>query len=485
MMAFADVKIFDFTVYPGKVEGEQGAGAERPLVAGSVREHARPDRVRALHAGPRGRRLEGRLRRSWSSRRSRPKWFPKSAQAGDAARLRTAVPIDTLSERFVTSRATRVVELTAREGGSCMRRWSIPAGLVLRRRSRSGCHREVEMIPLDRADHLPDRSLLRRPGAHHGPRLRRRLRRQDPRDDATAAATGSRRAERRRRGALRRPLRRREPRLDRRPGRPHPAHRRRRQDLDRSRSRTRPSRTSDGTTQARSTSSTSTPSTSDHAWAVGDRSILTSTADGGKTWRARKVAMEADLSGGAEPRRRRPDLLRRQVHRPRRTAGSSASSARSCTHATAARPGRSRRRRCSRARDLRPARPADALRRRHAATRRTAIAAGLEAHIARTRDGGEQWTYDKIEVGDVRSSTRSSTSSSSPTAPAGRSARRARSCGPRPAPTSGRAPSSARTCSRGSAASASPTRSTAGWSAASGSSITPRTAARRWLPSQG
>src|SRR5438876_852445 len=27
----------------------------------------------------------------------------------------------------------------------------------------------------------------------------------------------------------------------------------------------------------------------DHAWAVGDRSILTSTVDGGKTWRARKV----------------------------------------------------------------------------------------------------------------------------------------------------------------------------------------------------
>jgi photosystem II stability/assembly factor-like uncharacterized protein len=36
----------------------------------------------------------------------------------------------------------------------------------------------------------------------------------------------------------------------------------------------------------------------DHAWAVGDRSILTSTSDGGRTWRARKVAMELDLSGG-------------------------------------------------------------------------------------------------------------------------------------------------------------------------------------------
>jgi photosystem II stability/assembly factor-like uncharacterized protein len=36
----------------------------------------------------------------------------------------------------------------------------------------------------------------------------------------------------------------------------------------------------------------------DHAWAVGDRSILTSTRDGGKTWTARKVGMETDLSGG-------------------------------------------------------------------------------------------------------------------------------------------------------------------------------------------
>src|SRR3989454_3431246 len=36
----------------------------------------------------------------------------------------------------------------------------------------------------------------------------------------------------------------------------------------------------------------------EHAWAVGDRAIITSTSDGGKTWRARKVAMEADISGG-------------------------------------------------------------------------------------------------------------------------------------------------------------------------------------------
>src|SRR5262249_33251364 len=36
----------------------------------------------------------------------------------------------------------------------------------------------------------------------------------------------------------------------------------------------------------------------DHVWAVGDRSILTSTSDGGRTWRSRKIQMGGDLSGG-------------------------------------------------------------------------------------------------------------------------------------------------------------------------------------------
>jgi photosystem II stability/assembly factor-like uncharacterized protein len=33
-------------------------------------------------------------------------------------------------------------------------------------------------------------------------------------------------------------------------------------------------------------------------WAVGDRSMLARTTDGGQTWTAGKVAMESDLSGG-------------------------------------------------------------------------------------------------------------------------------------------------------------------------------------------
>ena len=53
-MGFADVKIFDFTVYPGKVEGEKAQVPNILDVAGSLRQHPRTHRVRALH--PRTRR---------------------------------------------------------------------------------------------------------------------------------------------------------------------------------------------------------------------------------------------------------------------------------------------------------------------------------------------------------------------------------------------------------------------------------------------
>src|SRR5213594_2112402 len=61
---------------------------------------------------------------------------------------------------------------------------------------------------------------------------------------------------------------------------------------------------------------------------------------------------------------------------------------------------------------------------------------------------------------------------------AGRWAPRARSCGTSPGRRRGSAPSSGRTCSPGCADSASPISRTAGWSADTGSSIAPRTAAR-------
>src|SRR5262249_42721480 len=76
------------------------------------------------------------------------------------------------------------------------------------------------------------------------------------------------------------------------------------------------------------------------------------------------------------------------------------------------------------------------------------------------------------------SSIRCSTSSSSRTAPGGPSARPGRWSRPRRAPTSGHGRTSGRRCRPGCAVSASPIPSTAGWSADTGSSTTPRTAAR-------
>jgi hypothetical protein len=37
----------------------------------------------------------------------------------------------------------------------------------------------------------------------------------------------------------------------------------------------------------------------------------------------------------------------------------------------------------------------------HATDGQRAMASGLDAHIARTTDGGARWTYDKIDAGDV------------------------------------------------------------------------------------
>ena len=192
----------------------------------------------------------------------------------------------------------------------------------------------------------------------------------------------------------------------------------------------------------------------DHAWAVGDRSILTSTSDGGRTWRARTVPMETDLSGGQSLATADPifyDVMFTDLEQ--------------------------------------------------------GWIVGEFGKIMHTTDGGETWheqerslmegtsTIDVLDLptlygvhmmprawratsrarrtastgrstrsrSNTRSSTRSSASSSFQTTPGGRSGRRVRSCGVRPGSRSGSARTSVRTCLPGSAASASPTRNTAGW----------------------
>ncbi len=80
------------------------------------------------------------------------------------------------------------------------------------------------------------------------------------------------------------------------------------------------------------------------AFAVGDRSTLVTTTDGGKTWKVRKVAMQNDLTGGERHGLRRPDLLRRPVRRREAWLDRRRVRQDHVTPRTAARPGSSRRR---------------------------------------------------------------------------------------------------------------------------------------------
>ena len=167
--------------------------------------------------------------------------------------------------------------------------------------------------------------------------------------------------------------------------------------------------------------------------AVGERATIVSTSDGGATWTTTKLESKPAEAGSDEAMvglndadiiAQDPALYDVQLRRRAARAGSSASSARSCTPPTAARPGQEQQQSLVGERDLRRARPADLLRRRLHRRAATCVAAGLEARIART-------TRRRRDLGVRARSTRRAfdldplfdRASSSPTAPAGPSAR--------------------------------------------------------------
>jgi photosystem II stability/assembly factor-like uncharacterized protein len=138
-----------------------------------------------------------------------------------------------------------------------------------------------------------------------------------------------------------------------------------------------------------------------HAWAVGDRSILVSTTDGGQTWRSRKVPMEADLSGGqslaaADPIFYDVKFVDTQngwivgefgkVMRTWDGGETWKEQTRTLLEGT----------------EYFDLLDLPTLFGLYASDEQNAVAAGLEAHIARTRDGGTKWSYDKTEGGDVK-----------------------------------------------------------------------------------
>jgi photosystem II stability/assembly factor-like uncharacterized protein len=138
-----------------------------------------------------------------------------------------------------------------------------------------------------------------------------------------------------------------------------------------------------------------------HAWAVGDRSMLVSTNDGGQTWRSRKVQMEGDLSGGQSLAAADPILYDvkfvdaqngwivgefGKILRTRDGGETWKEQTKSLLEGT----------------EYFDLLDLPTLFGLDARNGENAVAAGLEAHIARTRDGGTKWTYDRTDGGDVK-----------------------------------------------------------------------------------
>jgi photosystem II stability/assembly factor-like uncharacterized protein len=135
----------------------------------------------------------------------------------------------------------------------------------------------------------------------------------------------------------------------------------------------------------------------DHAWAVGDRSIVTSTSDGGKTWTARKVAMETDLSGGQSLAASDPIFYDVQFVDAKKgwivgefgkimyteNGGETwAEQERTLLEGT----------------NVFDLLDLPTLFGVHMLDAQNGVAVGLEGHIARTKDGGKRWAYEEVKV---------------------------------------------------------------------------------------
>ena len=135
-----------------------------------------------------------------------------------------------------------------------------------------------------------------------------------------------------------------------------------------------------------------------HAYAVGDRSMLTRTVDGGKTWTAKKVPMELDTSGGEQLAAADPVFYDvkfaderhgwivgefGKVLRTEDGGDTWKEQEQSLMGKTYF--------------DLLDLPTMFGL---HVKSPTEAISAGLEAHLARTRDG-KTWAYEEINAGDV------------------------------------------------------------------------------------
>jgi len=136
------------------------------------------------------------------------------------------------------------------------------------------------------------------------------------------------------------------------------------------------------------------------AWAVGDRTMLTSTTDGGKTWTARKVAMELDTSGGETLAAADPIFY--DVRFVDRQQGWIVGEFGKIMHtADGGQTWREQERTLMEGTGIFDLLDLPTLFGIHTVDGQQALAVGLDAHVARTTDGGARWTFDTIDAGAV------------------------------------------------------------------------------------
>jgi photosystem II stability/assembly factor-like uncharacterized protein len=135
----------------------------------------------------------------------------------------------------------------------------------------------------------------------------------------------------------------------------------------------------------------------DHAWAVGDRSILTSTSDGGKTWRARKVQMEADISGGESLAAADPILY--DVKFTDAQNGWIVGEFGKIMHTSdGGETWHEQEKTLLEGTGIFDLLDLPTLYGIHMLDAQRGVAAGIEGHVARTSDGGQRWSFDQVEV---------------------------------------------------------------------------------------
>jgi photosystem II stability/assembly factor-like uncharacterized protein len=136
------------------------------------------------------------------------------------------------------------------------------------------------------------------------------------------------------------------------------------------------------------------------AVAVGDRSMLTRTTDGGKTWTATQVKMELDTSGGESLAAADP-IFYAVKFTDAQHGWIVGEFGKIMYTADGGQTWKEQEKTVMEGSGFFDLLDLPTLFGIHAVDGQHAITSGLEGHIARTSDGGAHWAYDKIDAGDV------------------------------------------------------------------------------------